>query len=133
MKEAFSDCPMPDVVGAIKAGEDALDFLRCEVDLESSKRPGLVLMDVNMPGKNGFEVLTEMLVDPVTFPTSPSSCLQPASRNLTFFDPIKAVLARSLRSRSALTGCSWCQATGFVLGDCGRQSAGRRLGCPNWR
>ena len=75
MKEAFSDCPMPDVVGAVKGGEDVLDFLRCEVDFESSKRPGLVLMDVNMPGKNGFEVLTEMLVDPVTFPTSPSSCL----------------------------------------------------------
>ena len=36
------------VVGAVRGGEEALEFLAVE-------RPDIILMDVNMPGMNGFE------------------------------------------------------------------------------
>ena len=63
LKEAFRDCPMVEFVGAVDDGEQALQFLRREGAFGNAKRPGLVLMDINMPRKNGFEVLTEMRSD----------------------------------------------------------------------
>lgn len=63
LKEAFSDCPMVDFIGEVEDGEEALRFLRREGEFENSRRPGLVLMDINMPRKNGFEVLSEMRSD----------------------------------------------------------------------
>lgn len=63
LKEAFSDCPMVEFVGAVEDGEQALQFLRREGVFGNARRPGLVLMDINMPRKNGFEVLTEMRSD----------------------------------------------------------------------
>jgi len=64
LKEAFSDCPMVEFIGSVDDGDKALQFLRREGEFNSAKRPGLVLMDINMPRKNGFEVLTEMRSDP---------------------------------------------------------------------
>jgi CheY-like chemotaxis protein len=63
LREAFSDCPMVEFVGVVEDGDQALQFLRREGEFENSRRPGLVLMDINMPRKNGFEVLTEMQAD----------------------------------------------------------------------
>ena len=63
LKEAFSDCPMVEFVGVVEDGEQALQFLRREGAFKDSRRPGLVLMDINMPRKNGFEVLNEMRAD----------------------------------------------------------------------
>jgi CheY-like chemotaxis protein len=63
LKEAFSDCPMVEFVGAVEDGEQALQFLRRQGTFRNAKRPGLVLMDINMPRKNGFEVLSEMRSD----------------------------------------------------------------------
>tara|TARA_R110002072_G_scaffold302710_2_gene487803 strand:- start:423645 stop:424616 length:972 start_codon:yes stop_codon:yes gene_type:complete len=63
LKEAFGDCPMVEFIGAVEDGEQALQFLRREGEFGDAKRPGLVLMDINMPRKNGFEVLTEMRSD----------------------------------------------------------------------
>ncbi len=65
LKEAFSDCPMVEFIGAVEDGDKALQFLRREGEFSTVKRPGLVLMDINMPRKNGFEVLTEMRSDAV--------------------------------------------------------------------
>ncbi|MDA1165106.1 MAG: response regulator, partial [Planctomycetota bacterium] len=64
LREAFSDCPLVDFIGTVEDGEQALSFLRQEGVFQNSKRPGLVLMDINMPRKNGFEVLAEMRSDP---------------------------------------------------------------------
>lgn len=63
LKEAFRDCPMVEFIGEVEDGEEALRFLRQEGEFEHSRRPGLVLMDINMPRKNGFEVLSEMRSD----------------------------------------------------------------------
>ena len=49
-------------------GEGALDYLfrRGEYSVpESSPKPGIILLDINMPGTDGIEVLDEIKRDPV--------------------------------------------------------------------
>ena len=50
-----------DVVGN---GEEAMAFLRHEGESAGSKTPHLVLLDLNLPRKNGKEVLAEVKSDP---------------------------------------------------------------------
>lgn len=45
-------------------GADAIDFLHHRGKYEDARRPGLVLLDLNLPKKNGFEVLKEIKEDP---------------------------------------------------------------------
>lgn len=63
LKKSFSDFPSIEFVGEVRDGEQALRFLRRENEFEKVRRPRLVLMDINMPRKNGFDVLTEMRND----------------------------------------------------------------------
>lgn len=65
LQEAFSDCPLVSFIEAVEDGEQALQYLRRESPFPNARRPGLVLLDINMPKKNGFEVLTEMRSDPL--------------------------------------------------------------------
>ena len=63
LKEAFVDCPLVEFVGAVEDGESALRYLRGEAPYADSPRPAIVLLDINMPRMNGFEVLAEMRAD----------------------------------------------------------------------
>ena len=44
-------------------GEEAMDFLRKRGSYEAAPRPTLVLLDLNLPGKDGREVLREIKGD----------------------------------------------------------------------
>ena len=64
LQEAFADSPEVSFIDAVEDGEQALKYLRREAPFQEARRPALVLLDINMPKKNGFEVLTEMRSDP---------------------------------------------------------------------
>jgi chemotaxis family two-component system response regulator Rcp1 len=44
-------------------GREALAFLRKEAPFEDAPRPELILLDLNLPGTNGYEVLKEIKHD----------------------------------------------------------------------
>ncbi|MEE8450540.1 MAG: response regulator, partial [Thermoguttaceae bacterium] len=65
IEEAFAEAKLLNVVNRAADGEEALDYLWRRGKYESVTLPGLVLLDINMPKKNGFEVLHEMKSDPL--------------------------------------------------------------------
>src|SRR4029079_4302312 len=65
LQESLCELPAVNLVHAVHDGEEALTFLRREGQYAQARRPGLVLLDINMPKKNGFEVLTETKNDPL--------------------------------------------------------------------
>ena len=52
------------VLHVAKDGVDAMAFLRRKDDYAGATRPGLILLDLNMPRKDGREVLAEIKGDP---------------------------------------------------------------------
>jgi len=65
LQESLRGLPTVNLLHAVHDGEEALTFLRREGQYAGAPRPGLVLLDINMPKKNGFEVLAEMKNDPL--------------------------------------------------------------------
>jgi CheY-like chemotaxis protein len=65
IEEAFAEAKFMNVVYKVRDGEQALAYLRQEGPYTHTQRPGLVLLDINMPKKNGFEVLKAMKEDPL--------------------------------------------------------------------
>jgi CheY-like chemotaxis protein len=54
----------PSQVAQVQDGVEALAYLRREGGYAGAERPDLVLLDLNLPRKDGFEVLGEMKRDP---------------------------------------------------------------------
>jgi len=62
--EAFKDAELPNHVSVVRDGEEALAFLRKEQPYAGVPRPDLVLLDLNLPKKDGREVLRDVKTDP---------------------------------------------------------------------
>jgi CheY-like chemotaxis protein len=63
MTEALREGDLEMIVSLVEDGEAALAFLRREADYASAPRPDVVVLDLHLPRKNGFEVLEEMKQD----------------------------------------------------------------------
>lgn len=60
---AIEDIGSPVEFNTVQDGQELLEFLRREGAHGGAKRPHLVLLDLNMPRKNGFEALSEIRED----------------------------------------------------------------------
>ncbi|WP_205697355.1 response regulator [Conexibacter sp. SYSU D00693] len=63
VQEAFEDHKVRNRLHHVSDGEEALRFLRREGDFADAPRPDLVLLDLNLPRKDGREVLREVKGD----------------------------------------------------------------------
>ena len=66
-KEAFGESLIRNDLRFVENGEELLDYLNRRgqySDPSTSPRPGLILLDLNMPKKDGREALKELKADP---------------------------------------------------------------------
>jgi CheY-like chemotaxis protein len=62
--EAFKDSNVPHAMRSVRDGVDALNYLRRAGEFGHATRPDVVILDLNLPRKDGREVLAEMKSDP---------------------------------------------------------------------
>jgi|ERR1039457_888165 two-component system, chemotaxis family, response regulator Rcp1 len=63
-QEAFSEGLLTNHLNVVTDGFEAMDFLRQRGRHSRAPRPDLILLDLNLPGKGGREVLEEIKTDP---------------------------------------------------------------------
>jgi CheY-like chemotaxis protein len=65
-KEALSESRLANKLYFVEDGEELMDFLRHQGRYaeEAPPRPGIILLDLNMPRKDGREALHEIKADP---------------------------------------------------------------------
>ena len=56
-QEAFEECKINTQLSVVKNGVDALDFIFKRGTFRDVDKPDLILLDINLPIKNGHEVL----------------------------------------------------------------------------
>jgi CheY-like chemotaxis protein len=64
IEKAFENLDRATRIHIVSDGVDALAFLRADGDYDAPPRPDLVLLDLNMPRKDGDDVLREIQEDP---------------------------------------------------------------------
>jgi two-component system, chemotaxis family, response regulator Rcp1 len=63
-REAFKHCKLRNNLHVVSDGVEAMDFIRCRGQYAKAPRPDIILLDLNLPKKDGREVLAELKEDP---------------------------------------------------------------------
>jgi CheY-like chemotaxis protein len=63
-KEVFASSRVSNEIRVVSDGDAALDAIRQEGIYQAWPRPDLILLDINLPRRNGLEVLEELKKDP---------------------------------------------------------------------
>jgi len=66
-KDALEESRLHNELRFVEDGEELMDYLRRQgeyAEAEKAPRPGLILLDLNMPRKDGREALKEIKADP---------------------------------------------------------------------
>jgi CheY-like chemotaxis protein len=64
-REAFQHYRIRNELHVVTDGEQALEYLHQTGEYAGAPRPGLVLLDLNLPRRDGLEVLADLKQDPV--------------------------------------------------------------------
>ncbi len=62
--EAFKEGKVSNNLNVVEDGVEAMSYLRQEGDYAEAPRPDIILLDLNLPRKDGREVLAEIKEDP---------------------------------------------------------------------
>ena len=79
VRDTFEEQALPGQLCSVRDGDEALRYLKRAHPYNAAPRPDLILLDLNIPGKDGFEILNEIRVDqelsciPIVILTSSSS------------------------------------------------------------
>jgi CheY-like chemotaxis protein len=64
VQETFKEGKVGNQIEIVKNGEEAIKYLQQRGDYSQAPKPGMILLDLNLPKKNGIEVLAEIKSDP---------------------------------------------------------------------
>ena len=64
IRDAIAECKVSNKVFEVENGQEALDFLNRQGPYANVPRPGLVYLDIEMPGLNGQETLKRIRANP---------------------------------------------------------------------
>ena len=62
-KKAFKSCKLSNRLFVAEDGEKAISFLKKEGEYKDAVTPDIILLDLNLPGKDGREILAEIKED----------------------------------------------------------------------
>jgi two-component system, chemotaxis family, response regulator Rcp1 len=63
-QEAFREARLQNTLHVVQDGVSAMSFIRQTAPFQQAPRPDLILLDLNLPKKDGREVLKEIKSDP---------------------------------------------------------------------
>ena len=63
-QEAIKECKIDIDMDVISDGEKVMPFLNKEGEFENADRPDIIMLDLNLPKRNGIEILKEIKANP---------------------------------------------------------------------